>query len=83
MSFLLGLNITTDCSIFSEAVACLAISTLIGAERKVFVILSISGAMVALKNKVWRVNGVNLNIRSISGMKPISSILSASSTTIT
>ena len=51
-------------------------------DKNVFVILSISGAIVAEKNNVWRVKGVSLNIRSISGMKPISSILSASSTTI-
>ena len=37
---------------------------------------------VALKNSVWRVKGVRLKIRSISGINPISSMRSASSTTI-
>ena len=83
MSFRLGLNITTDCFMLSDAVACRAISTLTGADRNVFVILSISGAMVALKKRVCLVKGVNLNMRSMSGMNPMSSILSASSTTIT
>jgi hypothetical protein len=41
----------------------------------------ISGGMVAEKNSVCRVNGMNLTIRSMSGMKPMSSIRSASSIT--
>ena len=81
-SFLLALNITTDCVIVSEVVAARATSTFAGADRNVFVIRSISGAMVALKNRVWRVNGVKLKIRSMSGINPISNIRSASSTTI-
>ena len=41
----------------------------------------ISGGMVAEKNKVWRAGGSRPQIRSISGMKPMSSIRSASSIT--
>ena len=37
--------------------------------------------MVAVKNNVWRVNGTSLPMRSISGMKPMSSMRSASSIT--
>jgi len=43
---------------------------------------SISGAMVAEKNSVCRVKGTSPKMRSISGMKPMSSIRSASSTTM-
>ena len=68
--------------IFSEVVACRATSTSFGFCKNSCVMREISGAIVALKKSVWRVNGVSLNIRSISGMKPISSIRSASSTTI-
>ncbi len=41
----------------------------------------ISGGMVAEKNSVCRVNGIISQMRSISGMKPMSSIRSASSMT--
>ena len=41
----------------------------------------ISGGMVAVKNRVWRVNGTSLQMRSMSGMKPMSSMRSASSMT--
>ncbi len=41
----------------------------------------ISPGMVAEKNSVCRVNGKSLQIRSISGMKPMSSMRSASSIT--
>ena len=82
-SLLDGLNIATTWSMVSDAVACRATSTRAGALRKVLVSRSISGAMVAEKNRVWRVNGVRLKIRSMSGMKPMSSMRSASSTTIT
>ena len=68
--------------IVSLAVACRATSIRSGVCRKVFVIRSISGAMVALKNRVWRVKGVSWKMRSMSGMKPMSSIRSASSTTM-
>jgi hypothetical protein len=34
----------------------------------------ISGGMVAVKNGVWRVNGTSLPFRSMSGMKPMSSM---------
>ena len=57
-------------------------STRTGLDRNSFVIRSISGAMVAEKNSVWRVKGVSLKMRSISGMNPMSSIRSASSTTM-
>ncbi|MNR14235.1 hypothetical protein D3C85_1306990 [compost metagenome] len=42
----------------------------------------ISGGMVAEKNRVWRRGGVSLKMRSMSGMKPMSSMRSASSMTI-
>ena len=77
-----GRNLTTICSMFSAAVAWRATSMRAGADRKVLVMRSISGAMVAEKNSVWRVKGVRLKMRSISGMKPMSSIRSASSTTM-
>ena len=80
--FLLALNISTDWVIVSEVLAARATSIFAGAERNVFVIRSISGAIVALKNSVCLVKGVRLNIFSISGMKPMSNIRSASSTTI-
>ncbi len=38
-----------------------------------------SGAMVAEKNRVWRIFGSRLTMRSTSGMKPMSSMRSASS----
>ena len=41
----------------------------------------ISGAMVALKNSVWRVFGSSATMRSTSGMNPMSSMRSASSIT--
>ncbi len=41
----------------------------------------ISGGMVAEKNSVWRVNGTSLQMRSMSGMNPMSSMRSASSMT--
>ena len=41
----------------------------------------ISGGIVAEKNRVWRVNGTSLQMRSMSGMKPMSSMRSASSMT--
>ena len=81
-SLRLGLNEITPCVIVSEIVACFATSILTGAERNSSVILVISGAIVAEKNSVCLVNGVNLNILSISGINPISNIRSASSTTI-
>ena len=81
-SLRLALNMIIDWVMVSEVVAARATSIFAGAERNVLVIRSISGAIVALKNRVWRVKGVSLKIRSISGMKPISSIRSASSTTM-
>ena len=41
----------------------------------------ISGGIVAEKNKVWRRGGSSLQIFSMSGMKPMSSMRSASSMT--
>ena len=78
----LGLNITTPWVMFSDVVAWRATSMRSGADRNVLVMRSISGAMVAEKNSVWRVKGVRLKMRSISGIKPISSMRSASSTTM-
>ena len=66
----------------SEVVAWRATSTRTGLCRKVSVIRVISGAIVAEKNSVWRVKGTSLKMRSMSGMKPMSSMRSASSTTM-
>ena len=54
-----------------------------GAFRNLCVSFSISGGMVAEKNSVWRAGESRPQIRSISGIKPISSIRSASSMTNT
>ncbi len=66
----------------SEVVAWAATSTRTGLCRNSWVIRVISGAIVAEKNRVWRVKGTILKMRSMSGMKPMSSIRSASSTTM-
>ncbi len=81
-SLRLGVSWTTRCVTDSAAVAWRATSTRTGFDRKVCVSRVISGGMVAEKNSVWRVNGVRLKIFSMSGMKPMSSIRSASSTTM-
>ena len=73
---------TTYWSMVSEVVAWRATSTRTGLCRKVSVIRVISGAIVAEKNSVWRVKGTSLKMRSMSGMKPMSSMRSASSTTM-
>ena len=56
-------------------------STLTGLCRNCPVMRWISGGIVAVKNRVWRVNGTSLQMRSMSGMKPMSSMRSASSIT--
>src|ERR1700722_16477540 len=56
-------------------------STRTGLGRKASARRVISGGMVAEKNSVWRVNGTSLQMRSMSGMKPMSSMRSASSMT--
>ena len=66
----------------SEVVAWRATSTRTGLCRNSWVIRVISGAIVAEKNSVCRVNGTSLKMRSMSGMKPMSSMRSASSTTM-
>ena len=81
-SLRVGVSSTSFWVIVSDVVAWRATSMRSGACRKVFVIRSISGAMVALKNSVCRVKGVSWKMRSISGMNPMSSIRSASSTTM-
>ena len=81
-SLRVGVKANSFCSIEVLVVAWRATSTLAGLLRKALVIRSISGAMVAEKNSVWRVLGVIWKMRSISGMNPISSIRSASSTTM-
>ena len=65
----------------ATVVAGRATSTLIGLCRNWPVRRWISGGMVAVKNRVWRVNGTSLQMRSMSGMKPMSSMRSASSMT--
>ena len=77
-----GVCLTTACRIVSEVVAWRATSTRTGLCRNSSVIRVISGAMVAEKNNVCRVKGTSLKMRSMSGMKPMSSIRSASSTTM-
>ena len=81
-SLRVGVSSTSRWVIVSLVVAWRATSIRSGACRKVSVIRSISGAMVAEKNSVCRVKGVSWKIRSMSGMKPMSSIRSASSTTM-
>ncbi len=66
----------------SEVVAWRATSTRTGLCRNSWVMRVISGAIVAEKNSVCRVNGTSLKMRSMSGMKPMSSMRSASSTTM-
>ena len=66
---------------FSAVVAARETSTRTGLCRNVSVRRVISGGMVAEKNSVWRVKGTSLQMRSMSGMKPMSSIRSASSMT--
>ncbi len=56
-------------------------STRAGLLKKVLVRREISGGIVAEKNSVCRVNGTSLQMRSMSGMKPISNMRSASSMT--
>ena len=51
-SLRLALNITTDWVMASDVEAARATSILAGADRKVLVMRSISGAIVALKNNV-------------------------------
>ena len=63
------------------AVAGLETSTRTGLCRKVSAMRWISDGMVAVKNSVWRVNGTSLPMRSMSGMKPMSNMRSASSIT--
>ena len=58
-----------------------ATSILTGLCRKASASRWISGGMVAEKNSVWRVKGTSFTMRSMSGMKPMSSIRSASSMT--
>jgi hypothetical protein len=77
-----GFELHEAWAMFSAVVAARATSTLAGLDRKVLVMRSISGAMVAEKKKVCRVKGVSEKMRSMSGMKPMSSIRSASSTTM-
>ena len=60
-----------------------ATSTRTGADKNCSERRVISGGIVAEKNSVWRVNGTSETIRSISGIKPISNMRSASSITKT
>ena len=66
---------------FSAVVAARETSTRTGLWRNVSTRRVISGGIVAEKNSVWRVKGTSLQMRSMSGMKPISSMRSASSMT--
>ena len=63
------------------AVAGFDASTRTGLDRNWSASRLISGGMVAEKNSVWRVGGSSLQMRSMSGMKPMSSMRSASSMT--
>ena len=65
----------------SAVVAGLATSMRTGSLRNCLVSRVISGGMVAEKNRICFLGGVSLKIRSMSGMKPMSSMRSASSTT--
>ena len=63
------------------AVAGCATSMRAGSVRNWSTRRVISGGMVAEKNSVWRRGGSSLQIFSMSGMKPMSSMRSASSMT--
>ncbi len=65
----------------SAVVAGREASMRIGSFRNCLVSRVISGGMVAEKNRVCFLTGVSLKMRSRSGMKPMSSMRSASSTT--
>ena len=65
----------------SAVVAGRATSMRTGSFRNCLVSRVISGGMVAEKNRVCFLGGVRRKIRSMSGMKPMSSMRSASSTT--
>ena len=67
---------------FSPVVAGRDASIRTGLRRNWVVSRVISGGMVAEKNRVCFFAGVSLKMRSMSGMKPMSSIRSASSTTM-
>ena len=58
-----------------------ATSTILGFKTNLAPILCISSDRVAEKKRVCRILGNSETIRSTSGIKPISSILSASSIT--
>ena len=66
----------------SAVVAGREASMRIGSLRNCLVSRVISGGMVAEKNRVCFLTGVSLKMRSRSGMKPMSSMRSASSTTM-
>ncbi len=80
-----------SCSFTSTSPEVMVVATVAGLEtvivfglfRKASARRRISGAMVAEKNSVWRLAGSMVTMRSISGMKPISSMRSASSITST
>ena len=72
---------TKPCAMVIAVEAARATSMRTGLCKKASVSLVISGGMVAEKNKVCRVKGTSLQMRSISGMNPMSSIRSASSMT--
>ena len=72
---------TMFCVTVSAVEEARATSTRAGLCRNVSTRRWISGGMVAEKNRVWRVKGMSLQMRSMSGMKPMSSMRSASSMT--
>src|SRR6516164_3935717 len=73
--------LTSNWVVVATVVAGRETSTFTGLCRNCSVMRRISGGMVAVKNNVWRVNGTSLQMRSMSGMKPMSSMRSASSIT--
>ena len=74
-------TLTSSWVMLALVVAGLATSIRTGSLRNCLVRRVISGGMVAEKNRVCFFGGVILKMRSMSGMKPMSSMRSASSTT--
>ena len=79
--FFIGATSTSFCSILMFAVAGLATSIYFGLDRNLSDSFLIGGGMVAENSSVCRLVGNLVQIFSISGMKPMSSIRSASSMT--
>ena len=74
-------TMTSPCTTVAAGEAGGATATSFGFIRNASASRRISGGMVAEKNSVWRIFGSSDTMRSTSGMKPMSSMRSASSIT--